>query len=282
MSSATRLIFGIDFTSAPGPRKAITVAHAELDGACLTVGAIDHLTSFADFEPLLRTPGPWVGGFDFPFGLPRELVVTLGWPQEWPQLVRHLQSLGKEAFKDALNTVRESRPMGSRYIARRGDAAAGSSSPMKLVNPPVGLMFFEGAPRLLAAGVCVLPCAPSQDSRIALEAYPGYLARQITRASYKKDGKEGARPDRREARIAIIEAMASGHASVAPLELDLPSAVKGLCVDDGSGDALDAVLCAVQAAIACVRPKRAENDDYSIPADADALEGWIASVSAFC
>ena len=281
MSSATRSILGVDFTSAPGPRKAITVAHAELHGAHLTVGAIDHLTSFANFEALLRMPGPWVGGFDFPFGLPRELVVTLGWPQEWPQMVRYVQALGKEAFKDALNAVRESRPMGSRYIARRGDAAAGSSSPMKLVNPPVGLMFFEGAPRLLAANVSVVPCAPSEDSRMALEAYPGYLARKITRASYKKDGKEGARPDRREARIEIIQAITSGHKCVAPLELVLPSALKSLCVEDGSGDALDAVVCALQAAIACATPKVAEWEKYDIPTEADPLEGWIVAVSAF-
>ncbi len=281
MNAATRTILGVDFTSAPSSRKAITVARAELAGARLTVEAIDHLTSFADFEALLQTPGPWVGGFDFPFGLPRELVVMLGWPQDWPDMVRHVQAIGKEAFKDALNAVRESRPMGSRYIARRGDAAAGSSSPMKLVNPPVGLMFFEGAPRLLTGNVSVIPCVPSADSRVALEAYPGYLARQITPASYKKDGKEGVRPDRRDARIEIIDAITSGHASAAPLDLILPPTLKNLCIDDGSGDALDAVLCAVQVANACVVPKAAERDEYGIPHDADPLEGWIVSVSAF-
>ncbi len=274
-------LLGVDFTSSPSSRKAITVARAALTGNQLEVTAIDHLASLAEFESLLQTPGPWVGGFDFPFGLPRELVVTLGWPQDWSKLVRHVRAVGKDAFKDALNAVRESRPMGARYIARRGDAAAGSSSPMKLVNPPVGLMFFEGAPRLLAAGVCVLPCAPSDDSRIALEAYPGYLARKITPASYKKDGKEGARPNRREARVEILGAITSGHASVAPLELVVPATLKNLCIDDGSGDCLDAVLCAVQAAIACVRPTTTGSDEYSIPADADPLEGWIAVVSAF-
>ncbi len=281
MNSAVRSILGVDFTSAPSPRKAITAAHAELVGTRLTFSAIDHLTTFAEFDALLQTPGPWVGGFDFPFGLPRELVVTLGWPQDWSQLVRHVQAIGKDAFKDALNAVRESRPMGSRYIARRGDMAAGSSSPMKLVNPPVGLMFFEGAPRLLAANVSVVPCAPSTDSRIALEAYPGYLARKITRGSYKKDGKDGARPDRRDARVEIIAAITSGHASVAPLEVRMPSALEGLCVEDGSGDPLDAVLCAVQAAIACIAPKVAERDAYGIPDEADPLEGWIVALSAF-
>ena len=277
----TSTILGVDFTSAPNPRKSITVARATLTGVQLEVTAIDQLTSLAEFDVLLQTPGPWIGGFDFPFGLPRELVATLGWPQEWTHMVRHIQALGKDAFKAALNAVRESRPMGSRYIPRRGDAAAGSSSPMKLVNPPVGLMFFEGAPRLLAAGVCVLPCAPSHDSRIALEAYPAYLARKITRDSYKKDGKEGARPDRREARFKIIEAITSGHASVVPLELDLSPALNNLCVEDGSGDCLDAVLCAVQAAMACVLPTNVGHHEYSIAADADPLEGWIVALSAF-
>ena len=281
VSPLKRVILGIDFTSAPSPRKAITVAHAALVGDQLEVTAIDRLTSFEAFEALLQTPGPWVGGFDFPFGLPRELVVTLDWPQAWPQMVTHIQALGKDAFKAALNAVRESRPMGSRYIARRGDAAAGSSSPMKLVNPPVGLMFFEGAPRLLAAGISVLPCLPSADSRIALEAYPGYLARKITRVSYKKDGKEGARADRREARIEIIAAVISAHESVAPLELVLPALLQARCIEDGSGDALDAVLCAAQAAMAYRHRTRSGREDFGIPTEADPLEGWIATASAF-
>ena len=280
-SPLKRVILGVDFTSAPNPRKSITVARAVLTGVQLEVTAIDPLTTFAEFDALLQTPGPWVAGFDFPFGLPRELVITLGWPQAWPQLVRHIQTIGKDAFKAALNAVRESRPMGSRYIPRRGDAAAGASSPMKLVNPPVGLMFFEGAPRLLASGVCVLPCAPSNDSRIALEAYPGYLARKITRDSYKKDGLEGARPDRIEARTKIIEAITSGHASVVPLELDLSPELQNRCAEDGSGDCLDAVLCAVQAAIACILPAMIASHEYGLPRGLDPMEGWIVGVSAF-
>jgi hypothetical protein len=42
------------------------------------------------------------------------------------------------------------------------DHPAGSHSPLKLVNPPVGLMFLEAAPRLLASGVSIPkpnPCA---------------------------------------------------------------------------------------------------------------------------
>ena len=280
VSPLKRVIFGVDFTSAPSPRKAITVAHGALLGDQLEVTAIDNLGSFGEFDALLQTPGPWVAGFDFPFGMPRELVATLAWPLDWPGMVRHVEALGKDAFKAALNAVRESRPMGSRYIARRGDGPAGASSPMKLVNPPVGLMFFEGAPRLLTAGVSVVPCAPSTDARIALEAYPGCLARKITRASYKKDGNEGARPDRHEARVEILSAVMAAHASVAPLELRLPAPLQARCIEDGSGDTLDAVLCAAQAAMACLHGAQSGRGDFGIPIEADPLEGWIATVSA--
>ena len=49
---------------------------------------------------------------------------------------------------------------------------------MKLVNPPVALMFHEGARRLLAAGVHVPALAEGDRTRIALEAYPGLLVRK--------------------------------------------------------------------------------------------------------
>jgi len=48
-------------------------------------------------------------------------------------------------------------------------------------------------------------------------------------------------------------------------------------VEDGTGDQLDALLCAVQAAWAYT--KRQFN--YGIPADADSSEGWIVDPATF-
>ena len=48
---------------------------------------------------------------------------------------------------------------------------------MKWVNPPVVLMLHAGAPRLLAANVTLPGLHRGDPSRIALEAYPGMLAR---------------------------------------------------------------------------------------------------------
>lgn len=267
-------ILGADFTSSPSRRKAITVARSTLADLSLEVETVEPLHDFVAFEALLNQRGPWVGGFDFPFGLPRELVQTLRWPTDWSALVATVDVMGRDAFKFALTELRESRPMGSRYIPRRGDAIAGSSSPMKLVNPPVGLMFLEGAPRLLRSGVSIVPCAPSDDSRVVLEAYPGYFARKITRDSYKKDGKDGMSSARTLARTRLVAALGAKTPSVElGISVYLSKKLQNDCIADGSGDTLDAVLCAVQAAQCVVA-----GPTFAMPLSADPLEGWIATV----
>ena len=134
-------IYGVDFTCAPRPGKPITLAVGRLEAATLTVEDLEKLQTFSEFEALLARAGPWVGGFDFPFSLPRELVRDLGWPAGWPALVRHCASMSRHEFRAALDAYRNTRPFGSRYAHRATDLPAGSSSPMKLVNPPVALMF---------------------------------------------------------------------------------------------------------------------------------------------
>src|SRR5205814_3639652 len=89
-------IFGVDFTSAPCRGKAITVAAGRLKGMTLAIQGIERLETFSAFEALLARPGPWIGGFDFPFGLPAELCRDLGWPLEWKALVSHCSGLTRQ------------------------------------------------------------------------------------------------------------------------------------------------------------------------------------------
>ena len=142
----------------------------------VVLDGFERCADWPSFEALLTRPGPWLGAFDFPFGLPREAIIDLGWPQTWPALVRHCAALGKPAFRAALDAYRESRPVGRRYAHRATDLPARSHSPLKLVNPPVGLMFLEGAPRLLAAGVHVPGMHDGDAQRVAIEAYPRAIA----------------------------------------------------------------------------------------------------------
>lgn len=273
-------LLGIDFTSAPRRAKPITVACGHLDGARVVLDCFERCADWPSFEALLARPGPWLGAFDFPFGLPRAAVVDLGWPQTWAALVRHCTALGKPAFRTALDTYRESRPAGRRYAHRATDLPARSHSPLKLVNPPVGLMFLKGAPRLLAAGVHVPGMHDGDAQRVAIEAYPGLLARRITNASYKSDERRKQTMERRVARISIVSALtaerpAAGRPPDTP-ELVATPAQRQVLVEDASGDLLDAALALLQAAAAARQgPPR-----FGLPDAMDPLEGWIAGCEA--
>ncbi len=234
---------------------------------------IEEYCDWEKYESWLKRDGPWVAGFDFPFGLPREAVRDLRWPATWHELVRHCRSMGRERFRRALDCYRESRQVGNRYAHRATDRPAGSHSPLKLVNPPVGLMFLEGAPRLLEAGVTIPGLVKGDPLRIAFEAYPGFAARQMVKGSYKNDARSKQTPQRARARKAIVAALVTTDNPFG-FPLSVSPQTSNSLVRDATGDRIDAVLCALQAAWAWQR----RSDNYGLPLKIDSLEGWIAMV----
>lgn len=273
--SARCAILGVDFTSAPRAAKPIVVARGRLAAGAFRLEALERLAGWPAFERLLAARGPWIGGFDFPFGLPRAAVRDLGWPEEWEALVARCAALGRAGLRAAFDAYRASRPVGDKYPHRATDLPAGSHSPIKLVNPPVALMFLEGAPRLAAAGVHVPGLRAGDSARIAVEAYPGLAARAITRASYKSDEARKQTAARSAARAAIVRRLRRDGGPLA-LRLEGDRALLAALVDDPTGDALDATLAALQAAW-CWR-RRARN--FGLPSAIDPLEGWIATARA--
>jgi len=270
--TAAMHIVGVDFTSAPRRAKPITVAHGHLDASTLRIERIDAFSDWASYEAWLASPGPWIGAFDFPFGLSRELVTTLGWPLQWAELVTHCAGLPREELRRTFKAFCDARPAGNKFAHRVTDGPAGSSPSMKWVNPPVAYMFHEGTRRLLAAGVTVFGLHAGDPGRIALEGYPGLVARLVTRASYKSDERARQTPERRAARAAILAALEEGtHPFGVRVEMG-----KALCrtlLEDGTGDWLDAVLCAFAAAWASAQP------DYGMPLPLDQVEGWTAGAA---
>jgi hypothetical protein len=262
-------IVGVDFTSAPRRAKPITVAHGKADGNSLHIERIATHADWASYEDWLAQPGPWVGAFDFPFGLSRELVEHLGWPQTWAGLVSHCATLPRATLRATFKAFCDARPTGQKFAHRVTDGPAGSSPSMKWVNPPVAYMFHEGTRRLLHAGVTVFGLHPGDPQRIALEGYPGLVARAVTRASYKSDERARQTPARRAARESIVRALEDGSHPLG-IMLHVDPALRRQLVDDGSADWLDAVLCAVAAAWAVQRPH------YGLPARLDPVEGWTA------
>ncbi len=274
-------LYGVDFTSAPRRAKPITMAKLSIAtrGRCRLDG-IETCADWASFEAFVARPGPWVAGFDMPFGLPRELVDALGWPTTWRPLMQHYASFERAALREIFVAFCAARPVGGKFAHRATDGPAGSSTSMKWVNPPVAWMLHAGVPRLIAAGVAIpgLDDDPSQvdRDRVALEAYPGYLARAITKASYKSDTRALQTMARRDARTTIVDAVERGaHPFGQTVAIDGDE--RAALIDDGSGDRLDALLCAVQTAWAWQRHADG-HPRYGLPDDVDPLEGWIVGV----
>ena len=262
-------VIGIDFTSRPSRRKPITALSCSLEGDTLTAGDLESWPDFKGFEETLASPGPWIAGIDFPFGQARRFIDTIGWPKNWAEYVGHAQSLTRDGFRKALDEYRAARPDGDKEHRRKTDSAAGSISPQKLFGVPVGLMFFEGAPRLLRSGVTIPHLLNGAQDRIAVEAYPGVIARRlIGRRSYKNDTKSKQTIDQFRARQELFQKLVSGGQELYGLTI---KADPSLC-DDPGADTLDALLCAVQAAWAWSQ----RNNGYGAPEDPDELEGWIA------
>lgn len=268
-------VLGIDFTSRPTRCKPITCVRATFDGNALEVispheRTCEQWTSFSQFEQALRCPGPWIVGIDFPFGLPRKFIENIGWPSTWREYVLYAESLGRAGFRRQLDDYRQRRESGDREHLRRTDILAKSVSPQKLYGVPVGLMFFEGAPRLARSGVTIPMFQNGDPDRIVVEAYPGVLARSVLRArSYKNDSRKAQSAQHITHRRELLAALSKGAAKQRyGFEVIAPEA---LC-EDPSGDELDAFLAAIQAAWAW----RNKSHNFGIPIDADRLEGWIA------
>ena len=270
-TTAATPLLGVDFSSAPTRRKPIVVAHGLRQGAVLRLGAIDSHDTLAGFGAWLARPGAWTGVFDLPFGLPRELVMTLGWPLDWPALIDHYSALTRPQIRDTFAAFCAARPAGRKFAHRACDGPAGSSPSMKWVNPPVAYMLHAGVPLLRAAGVHLPGLQAGDPQRVALEGYPGLLAREVLGArSYKSDDRSKHTPERLLARKDLVDALEQGRTRLG-LRLKLTPVQHGALVDDASGDRLDAVLCLMQAGWASMQP------GHGLPASADPLEGWIVS-----
>jgi hypothetical protein len=271
-------LLGCDFSSSPTRRKPIVIAFGHLAGTRVQLDRLERFETLDAFSNFLDQAAAWVGGFDLPFGLPRELVEHLGWPTDWQRCMDYFGALERPQIRATFKAFCDARPIGGKFAHRATDKPAQSSPSMKWVNPPVAYMLHAGVPRLLAAGVHFPGLQPTAQnaSHVALEAYPGLLAREVLGArSYKSDDRSKQTPQRLIARKDLITALELGQSKLG-LRLKLTHAQRDTLIEDASGDSLDAVLCLIQAAWGQMKFNNG-NVLYGLPADLDPLEGWILS-----
>lgn len=270
---APGVLVGCDFSSRPSRHKPIVMATGTAEKGRVLLTQLERIDSLDGFGQWLRLERAWTGAFDFPFGLPRELVVQLGWPEQWLALIRHYAALGRPEIRSTFAAFCDARPAGQKFAHRAADKPAGSSPSMKWVNPPVAYMLHAGVPRLIDAGVYLPGLHEGDRRRVALEGYPGLLAREVLgKRSYKSDDRVRQTPDRLIARKDLITALEHGQTRLG-LHLKVSHAQRDALTDDASGDSLDAVLCLVQAAWAA----RQGAPRYGLPLEMDPLEGWIVT-----
>ncbi|MGA0864947.1 MAG: DUF429 domain-containing protein, partial [Burkholderiaceae bacterium] len=151
-------VYGVDFSSAPCRKKPIAVAVGRLslglDGrAIVEIDGLEWLETLPAFSDFLNRPGPWLGGFDLPFGQPRSLLTHYGWPLQWDAFVDFFCQTPRESLRECFRQWCNARPVGQKFAWRQADKPAGSSPAMRWTNPPVAWMMQAGIGRMKAAGL---------------------------------------------------------------------------------------------------------------------------------
>jgi hypothetical protein len=270
------ILYGLDFTSAPSPRKPITCACLHLEGSRLVLDSLEGFHDWSGFERFLQRQGEWLAGIDFPFGQPARFVQAMGWGDTWAAYVGHIARMSAAEWEANVRAYSAGQPMGDKQHQRTVDRLAASLSPMKLDYTPVGKMFYQGAPRLLASGVNIPGLNPTQAKRTVLEAYPKLVVKALLGGyqPYKAESRPKQTAQQHAQRTALWSALQGPPAeAVYGLRLVIPRPLQVLgqqILNDATGDSLDAVLAGLQAAWAGRHPR------YGQPQAVHPLEGWIA------
>jgi hypothetical protein len=267
-------ILGVDFSGAADAGRHIWVATgvAGDDGLAVTDcrPATDLLDVRADRSAVLpalcryvaaRDPETAVG-LDFPFALPAELIAAETWGEFVYRFPDRFDS--PDGLRERCSVRGERVTGGERTELRREtETPLGALSPY---NVRLANQTFHGIrdllrPLVLTGAASAVPMErPRPDRPTLLEIYPaGTLADLDLRETGYKDGSDEARARRR----GILDGLREAGVTV-------PDELEARAVDDGGGDALDAIVAAYAASRNTADARDLRSDD-----DRRSLEGHV-------
>lgn len=243
-------VLGVDFSAARRDAgEHVWVAELACDAEPRVVdcsAAVDRFDCEADRDATLRglthhlagVDADWAAGLDFPFALPRAVVVEA----DWETFLRHFP----DWFDDPTDLQRRCQSRANLAAGDRVQYTRVTEDEVSGLSPydrRLRAQTFYGVrdllrPLVLADAVRAVPMqALDSDRPTLLEVYPAATLDRLDAETHRenyKDASEEARR-RREANVEAVEA-----AGVA-----IPEATRELLLADDGGDALDAVLAAV-------------------------------------
>ena len=277
---AERTVVGVDFSGAGEDTDVgkTWVTKGRFDGEVLTIYDCDDI-SRADLEKLLsKLSYGEVAAMDFPFSVP------LGFAEIWqssavemPRLMPHLWKAAAEGKFETFQQYVKSLPAGkSSQLLRIGDLAQSNALPCLHLGRPIMInMTFRGMQmlhRLWETGRFNVPPLDSSelDSHlpVLLEVMPGAAlnAFGLPSTGYKDGRGSVERQKRQEKRKEILEKLTPDPGIQLPdscIRLEIREQIRGKCIENQGGDALDSLVAAIVAA-KWANPK----SDFLVPTSA--------------
>lgn len=266
------MIAGLDFTSRPSPRKKLWLAVGSVSDAHIRLTTLASFLNFDDLADAVRSQDIDILGCDFPFALPSPFLLAAGIPTEWSAFREWLIQHSPEALFQRIDAFRASQPVHQKLLFRPCDRLAKAISPMMLVGVPVAKMLYQGLVQSQNWDVSIAPCEPgwqAQSSRIAIEVYPALVARALQLGRYKTDRGGNSSTAHHERSLALERMQLGALLPMYGIRVELTNNLGHLALEDGAGDALDAIFALIQATWASRRPR------CGIPAVISPDEGWI-------
>ena len=236
------LIAGLDFTSNPtNSKKNIIITSQILDNKIL----VRKLLHFSDFESLIEffsKSSPILCGCDFPFNFPLDYQKEFGL-KNFNDTKKLIAKFNKNEFKNSLRKIQKHREYGFKYSYRLTDKENFASSPVNVINPPTGLMLYEGLKMFSSLDCCVYPFEKMNlKKNNFFETYPKIFLKLNNFTEKYKDEKHN-NSDQLYVRKKYISFIKKVIRKKMQLEISMPSHIEQECLLDYKGDVLDAFIC---------------------------------------